>query len=522
MSQLAQEQVFLELADIEKELAEFEKAERQKLNLGEDTRQWHDPNPQNFDKAQRAHTTILIGGLTIMQDRLLEAGLTALGYKIQALDCPDQNAFQTGKEYGNRGQCNPTYFTVGNLVQYLIKLRDEQGMSTQEIVDKHLFVTAGACGPCRFGTYVTEYRKALRDAGFEGFRVFLFKTDGGFNQSDADQGLAFTPKFFTRMFQCIILGDILNMIGYRIRPYEIEEGATDRALEQCRDILCDAMRNKKWLMLGSLYRCRKVLNKIKVDRMQPKPKVCVIGEFWAMTTEGDGNYRMQRFLEKEGAEVEIQPVTNWLLYVLWQDKYDAQWLLNAKNADRQRGDKVIENPLRTIRMLKILDRAITGIFYAYAKILGLKNYELANMDEIAELSQDYYNNQLRGGEGHMEVGKLIKNVKKNRSHMVLSIKPFGCMPSSGVSDGVQSLIVSKFPSANFIPIETSGDSAVNAYSRVQMALFKAKQKAKQEFEAEVTDNIRPAYLKKVNQALYYPKPVKAGTAASICYQYQHS
>ena len=31
-----------------------------------------------------------------------------------------------GKEYGNNGQCNPTYFTVGNLVQYLQTL-EEQG-----------------------------------------------------------------------------------------------------------------------------------------------------------------------------------------------------------------------------------------------------------------------------------------------------------------------------------------------------------------------------------------------------------
>jgi predicted nucleotide-binding protein (sugar kinase/HSP70/actin superfamily) len=49
-----------------------------------------------------------------------------------------------------------------------------------------------------------------------------------------------------------------------------------------------------------------------------KPKVSVIGEFWAMTTEGDGNYGLQRFLEQEGAEVDIQIVTNWLLYNVWE------------------------------------------------------------------------------------------------------------------------------------------------------------------------------------------------------------
>jgi predicted nucleotide-binding protein (sugar kinase/HSP70/actin superfamily) len=44
----------------------------------------------------------------------------------------------------------------------------------------------GACGPCRFGTYVTEYRKALRDAGFDGFRVMLFQQQGGLKQATGE------------------------------------------------------------------------------------------------------------------------------------------------------------------------------------------------------------------------------------------------------------------------------------------------------------------------------------------------
>ncbi len=50
-----------------------------------------------------------------------------------------------------------------------------------------MFLTAGACGPCRFGMYVTEYRKALRDAGFDGFRVMLFQQQGGLKQATGDE-----------------------------------------------------------------------------------------------------------------------------------------------------------------------------------------------------------------------------------------------------------------------------------------------------------------------------------------------
>lgn len=50
------------------------------------------------------------------------------------------------------------------------------------------------------------------------------------------------------------------------------------------------------------------------------------------------------------------------------------------------------------------------------------------------------------------------------------------------SDGVQSLITELHPDAIFLPIEASGDGAVNVCSRVQMQLFKAKQSAKQEVD----------------------------------------
>ena len=52
-----------------------------------------------------------------------------------------------------------------------------------------------------------------------------------------------------------------------------------------------------------------------------------------MTTEGDGNYFLHRFLEAEGAEVDVQPLTSWMLYLLWQVRYDTQRRLMLRGAD---------------------------------------------------------------------------------------------------------------------------------------------------------------------------------------------
>ncbi|MGE3600970.1 MAG: 2-hydroxyglutaryl-CoA dehydratase, partial [Dehalococcoidia bacterium] len=112
---------------------------------------------------------------------------------------------------------------------------------------------------------------------------------------------------------------------------------------------------------------------------------------------------------------------------------------------------------------------------------------LVSQKKLAEVADDYYNVRIGGGEGHMEVGKHILATTEKKAHMVTSIKPFGCMPSTQ-SDGVQSKVMAKLKDSIFIPIETSGDGEVNIKSRVQMKLFEAKVKAREEMQRALDDH----------------------------------
>lgn len=522
----------MSLEAIEAQLKQFEIEERKRLGLPvESVKHWLDEVPREFTRDQREHTTILVSGLTMAHDLFIQAALRGIGYKVLAMDTPDNDALQYGREYGNRGQCNPTYFTVGNLVKYLDGLRD-RGMSKEDIVKNHLFITAGACGPCRFGTYVTEYRKALRDSGFDGFRVLLFQQTGGLKQATGDGvGLEMNPTFFWGVVRAIMIGDALNALGYRIRPYEVEEGATDRAIETSKKLISDAFENNTSLPIA-LYKVRRTMGKVKVDRTKAKPRVGIIGEFWAMTTEGDGNYGLQRFLEAEGAEPDIQLVTAWLLYMIWQGRYDTAQRANLRGYDETKAEGGSKFSLKGVDVRKRMaslwagEQVLRGLFQTFAHAIGLYDYHLADMNEIAEISHAFYDNNLRGGEGHMEVGKLIQNVAYSKVNMTLSVKPFGCMPSSSVSDGIQSFITELYPQGIFLPIETNGDGAVNVYSRVQMQLFKAKQLAQREVDqalAEVgmtMDEVR-AYLEKHPSlaSAFHRAPHRAGcTTADLVYE----
>ena len=153
------------------ERSEFEIAQKLELRRTESLREagiedhsvahFKRPVENDFTKAERATITLLFGGLTLRHDSLVKAAAEGLGYRVDMIPTPVKPDFQAGKEYGNNGQCNPTYFTVGSLVNYLKRLRDEEGLSTESILKNYSFVTAGACGPCRFGMYEAEYRLAL-------------------------------------------------------------------------------------------------------------------------------------------------------------------------------------------------------------------------------------------------------------------------------------------------------------------------------------------------------------------------
>jgi hypothetical protein len=247
-----------------------------------------------------------------------------------------------------------------------------------------------------------------------------------------------------------------------------------------------------------------------------------------MTTEGDGNYQLQRFLESEGAEADVQLVTAWLLYTVWEGKHDTRDRADLRAADSAKYGLggIADDPFGVAKKLAALTGAgfaIRALFQTFAYTAGLYGYKLPNMDDIAKISHDYYNNDLRGGEGHMEVGKLIMNTIHSKSHMTLSVKPFGCMPSAGVSDGVQSAIAERYPGSIFCPVETSGDGRVNFYSRVQMYLFKAKQVAMAEYDRALeTHGLTRQQVKTFLEAsprfaspLYRAPHAYAGSAADL-------
>ncbi len=483
------------------------------------------PIERPFTRAERERVTLVFGGLSNAHDRLLEAALQGLGYRAERLPLPTRNDFQIGRENCNAGQCNPVFFVAGALINYLTRLRDERGIPTERILSDYVYVTPGSCGPCRFGMYEAEYRLALRKAGFEGFRVVAFDKKAGGDGHDArgaGDGLEMDVQLYRTILNVIFAGDVLNAAFYQIRPYATDPEAVARVLETCLTDCEQTLRQKVYAIrpggflrllwrltplkhpedlaqilaqfrepdyVGMLARCRRrIETELEVEYTRPKPLVKITGEFWAQTTEGDGNFNMFRFLEDEGAEVVLEPVAAWADYM----RHNLHWYLEDQRLIAV-DTATVEHfrPLPWARawlryglldgFLRVGGRLMHREYERMRTALGGAGKPLVDQFELQRLGHPYYHARITGGEGYLEVAKNIHAYREGHAHMTLALKPFGCMPSTQ-SDGAQAAVLAHYPAMNFLPVETAGDGEINAYSRVQMALGEAKTQSRREFQ----------------------------------------
>ena len=500
----------------------------------------------------------MVGGLSSTHDRLIAAALCNLNLKAEALPPTCLSAFELGREFGNNGYCNPTYFTVGNLISYLRGLENE-GLTKEEVIDKYVFLTAGCNAPCRFGLMEIEYRMALKDAGYGGFRVLVFKKEDGLSQDVRGLGIEINPTFFLALINAINMADILTNYVNGIRPIEVIQGQTHQIKEKAILKLIDVLKNKKqlkfsryWQLIFDFLELDKIafyiytfydqltnkenttalsqistwFSEVEIDPFRPKTIVKITGELWAGSTEGDGNFKMHNFLESEGATILIEPVATYIQFMLHK-----HILRHTDRKEMILHDKVNHwyqvlqlgiNRVKYYKKLWFLNLGSNLYRKEYARLmnaLGGTCHMLIEQDTLQKDAHQYYHTHIEGGEGYMEVAKNIYYHKNHKCHMVLSLKPFGCMPSTQ-SDGVQAAVVENYKDMIFLPVETSGEGKTNAHNRVLMALAEAREKAKKEIaDAFATTSFSLEELKKyVNQhpklkTPAYPHPHRKGVAS---------
>jgi predicted nucleotide-binding protein (sugar kinase/HSP70/actin superfamily) len=480
--------------------------------------------PKPFTRAERDSVTVLFGGLHWRVERVFQGLLESAGHRARVLPVATREDLLAGREVADIGQCCPTSFTTGNLINFL--KREAKEIGAAEVSQKYVYLTAGSCGACRFGQYHQSYELALRNSGLEAFRMFLMAQDEMDQKAKMGDGLDFNLPITLACLWGIFCTDLVQDLEYQVRPYEVVPGQTDAVVKESVELLHDVFRNRPrhgpyrsigWYLTTGYYaralrEIHRKFSAIEVDRLRVKPTVKITGEFYLQTVEGDPNYNIHRWLEAESAQVYPAAIAVWMDYLL---------RLGLQRFEDYAG---IE---RTARLKLGAGRAVQWIyrraFDRLRRALGDLPHELPHQLELRRLAAPYFHSRLDGGEGDMLVGKALWAYHRKKAHMICELSPYSCMPNT-MSIGAMGGVIGKYPDLLYAPLEIKGDAEVHALSRCQMILTEAKKRAQREFDEALArtgltvDQVR-AHLDahpEMKRATYrVPHAGVVGTAANL-------
>ena len=198
--------------------------------------------PRPFARAERDSVTILFGGLHWRVERILQAVLESAGHQAQVLPVATKDDLLTGREVADIGQCCPTSFTTGNLVNFLKK--EAKATSAEEVNEKFVYLTAGSCGACRFGQYHQSYELALRNSGLDAFRMFLLAQDQLDQKAAMGDGLDLNLPVTLGCLWAIFCTDLVQDLEYQVRPFEVVPGQTEAVVKESIELLYQAFRHR--------------------------------------------------------------------------------------------------------------------------------------------------------------------------------------------------------------------------------------------------------------------------------------
>ena len=123
---------------------------------------------------------------------------------------------------------------------------------------------------------------------------------------------------------------------------------------------------------------------------------------------------MFHFLEREGAQVLVEPIGTWIMYMIHQviQKYnDIKGLEEGAVLPPiwQLGTRAkIEFGFRQkVAKLKLAEAIFKREYHRIVNSLGGIAHHLADQYELQRLGHPFYNSRAGGGEGHLEVAKNI-------------------------------------------------------------------------------------------------------------------
>lgn len=409
----------------------------------------------SFTKEMAKEYTILAPQMAPTHFSMIEAALKSSKLTLELLPNVSKEDIECGLKYVHNDACFPAIIVIGQLINAL--------QSGRYDIRKTAVIMSQTGGGCRATNYMALLRKALKDANLAHVPAISVSVQG----IETSPGLEVLDlPALDRMLKAVVVGDLLDRLTVRVRPYEAEAGLADELYQQwlrkTQDWLSGASREYKYhsLIKGMI----REFERFELRAIPRKPRVGIVGEI-LVKFHPDANNNVVQVIEKEGCEAVVPNLVDFFLYCAYNGIWRAQKLGASK-------------------LSALLSRAAISIIERYRRLVRKllsksKRFQpLSSIKQLAKGAKEILQLGHSCGEGWFLSAEMVDLIRGGASNIICA-QPFACLPNHVVGKGMIKKVRKEYPEANIVPIDYDpGASEVNQLNRIKLMIAQALKKYK--------------------------------------------
>ena len=401
-----------------------------------------------FTKEMKENYKILVPNMLPIHFKILDKILKDYGFDIEFLEDDVSTIIDAGLKYSNNDICYPAMIVIGQFISAL--------KSGKYDINKTALLMSQTGGGCRASNYIHLIRKALENSGFEEVPAIGLSLTG----IEKHPGLKLSPSIILKAVYAVLYGDLIMCLYNKVKPYEINDGETDKTLDEMIEYLNKNFSSIKYMSISKISKVIiKAFDDIDINKKE-KIKVGIVGEIY-MKYSRMGNNHLEEFLVKEDAEVVQSGLMDFVNYCILNSIID--YKLYKRGFIKSKFAKV------AYKIILRIQRKINSNIEKYSKFEAPTDFE-----EVRKMADGYIGYGVKMGECWLLVANMIELIKTGANNIICA-EPFGCLPNHIVGRGAIRKILEKNPNANIVVIDYDpSQSQINQENRIKLMLSNAK------------------------------------------------
>jgi predicted CoA-substrate-specific enzyme activase len=326
--------------------------------------------------------------------------LRRAGIRARELPIANHETLLQGRKHASCKECLPYLVTSGSFLHDLAQKTDATTVSL-------LFIPTGG-GPCRLGQYCRALEQTIHEKRLENVAVMTVTDENGYG------GLG--SKNLLMAWQSIVAADVFDDIRSMLTVTAREPQSALKKLDSYWNELLAYFEGRLSVRYSRLLAfIAQRLKDIELLRQPAQvPVVSLIGEYY-VRKDAFSRMNVIDYLQQHGFMVRVAPAMEYLLY----SNYNVN---NGLQEGSFSAGQRIAMRLRA-QVQEWWERRIKGIL----STSGLYAFELVDVEQTIQGVSHLIDHNFRG-ETILTVGSGMREIL-NHSCGIVSIGPFGCMPS---------------------------------------------------------------------------------------------